>query len=77
MPAAPDYIPRLVDPLIVELLAGVPALLLVGPRASGKTTTARRHARSVIRLDRPAEAAAVAADPDCALVDLREPVMID
>jgi hypothetical protein len=63
--------------LLDELLGGLPAVLVVGPRASGKTTTARRHARSVIRLDRPAEAAAVAADPDVALAGLEEPVLID
>lgn len=62
---------------MAELVLGLPAVLLVGPRASGKTTTARRHARSVIRLDRPAEAAVVAADPDAALSGLEEPVLID
>ncbi len=77
MAAAPPYIRRLTDALLAELLAGVPALLLVGPRAAGKTTTARRHARSVLRLDRPAEAAAVIADPDVALEGLLEPVLID
>lgn len=75
--ASQDYVPRLADPLIDELLGGVPALLLVGPRAAGKTTTARRHAKSMLRLDRPAEAAAVAADPDVALTELREPILID
>jgi hypothetical protein len=71
------YVKRLADALIDELFAGVPALMLIGPRAAGKTTTAGRHARSVIRLDRPAEAAAVAADPDVALADLDEPILID
>ena len=53
MPAvAQTYIPRLVDPLIEELLASFPADLVVGPRACGKTTTAARHARTVVRLDR-------------------------
>ena len=55
----------------------LPALAIVGPRASGKTTTAMRHARTVIRLDRPAEAAVVAADPDTALDGLPEPVLLD
>ena len=36
------YVPRLIDGLLDELLLGVPAVLVVGPRASGKTTTARR-----------------------------------
>lgn len=52
-------------------------MLVVGPRASGKTTTARRHARTVVRLDRPAEAAVVASDPDAALAGFDEPVLID
>ena len=72
-----SYLPRLVDPLIDELLADFAALLIVGPRASGKTTTAARHVRSVARLDRPAEAAAFRADPDVALAGLPEPVLID
>lgn len=71
------YVPRLTDGLLDELLLGVPAVLVVGPRASGKTTTARRHAATVVRLDRPVEAAAVAADPDTVLAALREPVLLD
>ncbi|MGH3815630.1 MAG: ATP-binding protein [Pseudonocardiaceae bacterium] len=71
------YVPRLADGLIADLLAEFPAVLLVGPRASGKTTTAIRHARSVIRLDEPREAAVVEADPDAALRDRAEPVLID
>ena len=55
----------------------MPALALVGPRATGKTTTAERHARTVIRLDRVAEATAVAADPDAALQGLPEPILLD
>jgi predicted AAA+ superfamily ATPase len=71
------YTPRLVDPLIAELLQDLPALHIVGPRATGKTTTAQRHARTVIRLDEPTEAVAFAADPDSALRGLGEPVLLD
>jgi predicted AAA+ superfamily ATPase len=71
-----EYLPRLVDPVIEELLAGFPAVLVVGPRACGKTTSAARHARTIIRLDREAEAAAVRADPDGAL-DVDRPVLLD
>ena len=71
------YRQRLVDPLMAELLTELPALAVVGPRASGKTTTSARHARTMIRLDRPAEAVAVAADPDAALEGLPEPVLLD
>jgi hypothetical protein len=67
--AVPEYLPRLVDPLFRELLADHPAILVVGPRACGKTTTGWRHCRGRLRLDRPAEAAVVRADPDAALAD--------
>ncbi|MGH9164940.1 MAG: ATP-binding protein [Acidimicrobiales bacterium] len=71
------YLPRLVDGLLGELLAELPAVLVVGPRATGKTTTAARHAESIVRLDRPAEAAAFHADPDAALETFDEPVLLD
>ncbi len=51
--------------------------MLVGPRAAGKTTTARRHAHTVVRLDRDVEAAAFRADPDVALAMLATPVLLD
>ena len=51
--------------------------MLVGPRAAGKTTTASRHAATLIRLDEPREAIAFRADPDAALRGLPEPVLLD
>ena len=71
------YVPRLVDPVLRELVAELPAVMLTGPRATGKTTTARRLAATVIRLDRTAEAAAFKADADAALRSLAEPVLLD
>ena len=71
------YRPRLVDPLIRQLILELPALLIVGPRAAGKTTTAARYARTVVRLDREAEAVAFRADADAALRGLAEPVLLD
>jgi uncharacterized protein len=73
----PAYTPRAVDPLIDRLLAELPALFIVGPRAAGKTTTAARYARTVVQLDREAEAVAFRADPDAALRGLPEPVLLD
>jgi len=70
------YIERMGDGLLSALLGEFPAVLVVGPRACGKTTTALRHARSVIRLDRESEAVAVRADPDGAL-DMPRPLLID
>ena len=71
------YQRRLVDDLIERLLTELPALFIVGPRAAGKTTTATRYARTVVRLDREAEAVAFRSDPDAALRGLPEPVLLD
>jgi hypothetical protein len=49
--------------MVGQLLAELPAVLLVGPRASGKTTTARRHAKTTLRLDERRQAEAVDAEP--------------
>jgi hypothetical protein len=67
----------MVDDTAAGLLSSLPALLFVGPRACGKTTSAARLARTIVRLDRPADAAAFQADPDAALRGLDEPVLLD
>lgn len=71
------YVPRLVDAPLAALFAELPAVLVTGPRATGKTTTAARLATSIVRLDREQEAVAFRADPDAALATLREPVLLD
>lgn len=71
------YRRRLLDSLLDELMADLPAILLVGPRAAGKTTTALRRSASVLRLDVPAEAGAFRADPDAVLRGAPEPVLLD
>src|SRR5271156_5169217 len=71
------YRRRLVDPLLDELLEQLPAMLIIGPRTTGKTTTLQRRARTVVRLDRQRTAAAFEADPDVALRGLPEPVLLD
>lgn len=75
--ALSPYIERLVDPYLRELFAALPAVMLVGPRATGKTTTARRLGTSIVRLDRQASADAVRIDPDSALTAYEEPTVID
>ncbi len=52
-------------------------MMVTGPRAAGKTTSARRLAAEVLRLDQPAVAAAVRADPDAALRRTERPVLLD
>jgi predicted AAA+ superfamily ATPase len=76
-PPTSTYVPRLLDPELAEVITAHPAVLVVGPRACGKTTTTRRHSRSILRLDVPAQAAVVRADPDAALRGLDEPILID
>ena len=71
------YRQRLVDPLLDELLAQLPAILMLGPRTTGKTTTLRRRAATVVRLDRQTGTSAFEADPDVALRGLPEPVLLD
>src|ERR1700685_3353701 len=74
---APSYTPRLIDDWLRELFNELPALLITGPRAAGKTTTAQRLAATVVRLDQPAEAEPFRDDPDAALPSLPEPVLLD
>ncbi|MDQ4040537.1 MAG: DUF4143 domain-containing protein [Actinomycetota bacterium] len=75
MPAA--YHSRLVERVLDDYLSQLSAVMVVGPRACGKSTTLDRRAQTVVRLDRAAEAAVFAADPDAALAGLAEPVLLD
>ena len=72
-----QYRQRLLDPLLDQVLRDHPAVMIGGPRACGKTTTAARHASTLVRLDRPAEARVFQADPDAALRGLHEPILLD
>jgi predicted AAA+ superfamily ATPase len=75
--AHPPYRQRLLDRFVDELFTQLAALMVIGPRAAGKTTSAARRAASTVRLDREAEAVAFAGDPDAALRGLPEPVLLD
>jgi uncharacterized protein len=71
------YCPRLVERTLREILGGLPAVMVVGPRGVGKTTTARRQARTIVRLDRELEATPFRSDPDTVLASLDPPVLLD
>lgn len=77
MDALSPYRIRLLDQSLPQLLALHSALMIVGPRGVGKTTTAVRHAATVVRLDDPRQAGAFRVDPDAALDGLPEPVLLD
>jgi predicted AAA+ superfamily ATPase len=72
------YLKRALEPQIADVLADRGAVLIDGPRACGKTTTATRFAASTVRLDVPGEAALFRADPDAALRAFpTRPLLID
>jgi uncharacterized protein len=72
-----DYRPRIVDIELTERLAATGAVVVEGPKACGKTATARRIAGSEALLDVDANArAAVAVDPTLVL-DGKPPRLID
>jgi uncharacterized protein len=74
---AVEYVPRLVDPLLDAILMQASAVMVLGARACGKTTTAAQRATTIVQLDAAAQAAAFEADPDSALEGLPEPVLLD
>ncbi|WP_423923360.1 ATP-binding protein [Candidatus Poriferisodalis sp.] len=71
------YIPRIADRLLADDLASWPAVIVTGPRAVGKTTTAIRHAASALRLDRPAQRGLALDDPDAAVSIGPFPLLLD
>ncbi|HSK50270.1 MAG TPA: DUF4143 domain-containing protein [Solirubrobacterales bacterium] len=71
-----EYLPRIVDPELDELIAGLPAVAIEGAKAVGKTATALRRAASVHRLDNGAERSVLAADMSL-LLRGEHPILID
>ena len=71
-----EYIDRVVDRELDELLEGLPAVSLEGPRAAGKTETALRRAQTVYRLDNDASLTIARADPE-RLAQGERPILID
>lgn len=71
-----DYRPRIVDLELDELLVGLPAIALEGPKAVGKTETAKRRAATVHALDDPGQRQVAQAAPD-RLTRGAPPLLID
>lgn len=72
-----SYIARVMDEMLRQLLADFAAVLVLGPRASGKTTTAARFAKTTFRLDRAEDATTMRLDAEGALAEAARPVLID
>jgi len=72
------YTLRYMDAFLEDLLGAHPAVMLVGPRGAGKTTTAMRHAKTIWRLDDPRQAGLFASDPDRAIQEVSSfPLLLD
>lgn len=59
------------------MIASHPAVMITGPRGTGKTTSATRCAASVVRLANDRERTAFAADVEAGLLARPEPVLVD
>lgn len=70
------YVRRVVDEQIDALMPHLPALLLDGPKAVGKTRSAEQRATTVWQLHRPPVAQVVSADPVAAM-RAEAPVLFD
>ncbi|MEX2621026.1 MAG: DUF4143 domain-containing protein [Egibacteraceae bacterium] len=70
------YVHRIVDDELGTVLPQLPAVLLDGPKGVGKTETALQRAKSVWRLDNPAQLAILEADPTIATTD-PPPILLD
>lgn len=71
-----DYVPRVLDAHLDEMMVSLPAITVDGAKGVGKTATARRCASSEVCLDDPDQAALLAADPG-RLERLERPVLVD
>lgn len=74
---ARTYFPRLVDEQLRRALRSSGAVLLEGPKASGKTRTAREQAASAVRLDASPQIRTTGAADPASLLDGATPRLID
>lgn len=75
-PGMTGYTRRIIDDELDELLSGLPAVAIEGPKAVGKTATALQRARTVHEMDDPAQREIVLADPARLLLG-QPPILID
>lgn len=73
---ASDYLTRVLEPELDELLASLPALAIEGAKGVGKTALASRRARTIYALDDPEQLELATADPG-RLLSAAAPILID
>jgi predicted AAA+ superfamily ATPase len=73
------FIHRAIEPTVLEAGRGSPAVVITGPRRTGKTTMLRRLFPSAlqVRLEDPAVQARARSDPRTLLDELPLPVLFD
>lgn len=71
-----SYLPRIVDTELDELMTGLPAISLEGPRGVGKTATAQRRAKTIVALDDSDELELLIGDPT-KIDRLPHPLLVD
>ena len=71
-----EYLKRVVDTELDELLDGLAAVALEGPKGVGKTETARRRVATMVALDDPAQLAIARADV-AQLLKGKKPILVD
>jgi hypothetical protein len=70
------YRRRIVDDILDDVFPQLPAILLDGPKAVGKTTTALQRSRTLQGLDQAAERSRVQADPENVITG-DKPILVD
>ena len=74
--AETKYTPRLIDQFLGQKIKGLPAIAIDGAKGVGKTSSAKRLASTVIRLDIASEREAVEATPELIMVK-EPPILMD
>jgi predicted AAA+ superfamily ATPase len=74
--SADEYLPRILEAEFDELFRALPAIAIEGAKGVGKTSMALRRAKTVWRLDDPAQRAIAAADPTRLIIGTT-PILID
>lgn len=72
-----EYVPRVIDSEVVAGLRSLPAVVIEGPRACGKTTTGREHARSEVMFGSDTSARLAAQIHPEVILDGPEPRLLD
>ncbi len=70
------YRRRILDDELDELMGSLAAVAIEGPKAAGKTTTALKRGATIFRLDDPAVAEAISAEPGL-LTSSAPPIVLD